>query len=555
MPRPDPLSLALSHARRRDALQALGRTALAWALGSLFGPAAAQGPVLQRWPGGSYPFTLGVASGEPLPGSVVLWTRLLPNPRDLQPALPPQPIEVRWELAEDARFSRGLRSGVTLALPEHAHSVHVEVAGLKPGWRYHYRFIAGGHASEVGRTLTAPAGDADVQRLRLALASCQHYEHGRYAVHREIAQQELDAVLFVGDYIYEKSTAHWQHRRHLHPLPDTLAEYRAHHASYKLDADLRAAHAAHPWILNLDDHDVQNDYTGELPGVRGEPVQGFLARRARAYKAYFEHLPVSPRRAPRGPHFAIHQQLAWGRLADIWVLDTRQFRSPRACHDARRPDGRPLLTRQPGFDGPEGLPHAPDWLYCDQVATRGAQTMLGSAQERWLAADLARSERRWKLLAQTTQISPSGVATPWGRVIYSDAWDGYPAARKRLLQAIAEPCVPGVVALGGDVHRSVAANLRLDPDDTASPIVASEFCCSSVTTRGLSEFQAMLVRRSNPDTLHLRSDERGYALLDIGPREMACTFRATASPVRADARLHTQARFVVDARRPGPQPG
>jgi alkaline phosphatase D len=538
---------------RREALQVLGRSALAWALGSLFGPVAAAAPVLRRWPGGAYPFTLGVASGEPAPGSVVLWTRLLPNPRELVPALPPQPIEVHWELAEDARFSRGLRRGVALALPEHAHSVHVEVGGLKPDWRYHYRFIAGGHASEVGRTRTAPQGDAEVQRLRLALASCQHYEHGHYAVHREIARQDVDAVLFVGDYIYEKSNAHWLHRRHLHPLPETLADYRAHHASYKLDADLRAAHAAHPWILNLDDHDVQNDYTGVLPGVRGEPVGGFLQRRARAYKAYFEHLPVSPRRRPQGPHFSIQQHHAWGRLADIWVLDTRQFRSPRACHDPARPDGRPMLTRPPGWEGPPGLPDAPDRLYCDAVAAR-AHSMLGSVQERWVAAGLARSARRWKLLAQTTQISPSGVDTPWGRVIYSDSWDGYPQARSRLMQAIAEPAVAGVVALGGDVHRSVAARLRLDADDPRSPVVASEFCCSSLTSRGLSEAQSMLVRRGNPDTLHLRSDERGYALLELDARQLTCTFRTTASPVRPDAVLHTQARFVVDARRPGPQP-
>lgn len=537
---------------RRAWLRSVRGTAIAWALGSLFGPARAQAPVLQRWPGGAYPFTLGVASGDPGPDRVVIWTRLLPNPRDLEPALPPQPIEVRWEVAEGAGFARPVRSGVALALPDHAHSVHVEVAGLRPARVYHYRFLAGGHASATGRTRTAPDEAADVRRLRLALASCQHYEHGHFAVHREIARTDVDAVLFVGDYIYENSTPHWELRHHLHPLPATLSEYRAHHAQYKLDADLRALHAAHPWILTLDDHDVQNDYTGAWPGVPGEPVAGFLQRRARAYKAFFEHLPLSPSRAPRGPDLALYRRLAWGRLADLFVLDTRQHRAPHACRSDRHPEGRALLTRHPAASGPRDWPGAPAWLYCDEVDA-APRSMLGAEQEAWLAAGLAGSERRWKLIAQTTQISPAGLDTPWGRLVYSDGWDGYPAARQRLLQAIAEPRVPGVVALGGDVHRFVAAPLRLRPDDARSPIVASEFTCSSLTTRGLSELQATLVRRSNPDTLHLRSDERGYALLDIGPQALSCTFRATASPVRAEATLHTQATFVVPADRPGPQ--
>ena len=503
------------------------------ALGSLFtgtlvrhGPSsAAAEPAL-----GGFPFTLGLASGMPRADSVVLWTRLAPFPLEAGGGLPAARIALRWELADDERFSRGLRSGQVLALPEHAHSAHVEVGGLPSGAQFFYRFMTRDAVSPTGRTRTAPAPDADVARLRLALASCQHYEQGAFVAHRDIAARDLDFVLFVGDYIYESSNPRYRLRAHEGSIPKTLDDYRARHATYKLDADLRAAHAAHPWVLTWDDHEVENDYAGDHSSS-GMTPQAFLQRRAAAYKAYFEHLPVSPGMAPNGASMRIHDRCAWGRLADLWTLDNRQFRSVQACADGA---------------GAGGRASAP----CDELGLE-ARTVFGMAQERWLAQGLATSARRWKLLGQGSQISASAIRSPVGERIHTDGWDGYPKARERLLRAIADPGVDNVLCLGGDVHRHVAAQLRRVPNEAASPIVASEFVCSSLTSRGLSESLMTAMRSSNPDMVHARSDERGYALIEITPQTASCEFRATPFPARAEARLGTQARVVVEHGRAG----
>ena len=510
----------------------LRRRAALIALGSLFCAPSLQHPALAAGepPRGAYPFTLGVASGMPRADSVVLWTRLAPFPHELEGGLPGIQVAVRWELAEDERFSRGLRTGQVLTRPEHAHSVHVDVGGLPSGAQFFYRFMTRDAVSPVGRTRTAPAADADVARLRLALASCQHYEQGAFVAHRDIASRDLDFVLFVGDYIYESSNPRFRLRAHEGPVPMSLDGYRARHATYKLDADLRAAHAAHPWVLTWDDHEVENDYADDRSS-KDQPQLQFLQRRAAAYKAYFEHMPVSPSMAPNGAAMRIHDRFVWGRLAELWTLDGRQFRSVQACS---------------GGDGVGGRIAAP----CDELETE-SRSVFGMAQERWLAQGLAASTRRWKLLGQATQLSPSGVDSPLGRRIHTDGWEGYPRARDRLLRAIADPGVTNVLSLGGDVHRHVAAQLRLQPNEASSPIVASEFVCSSVTTRGLSEALMGLMRSSNPDMVHARSDERGCALLDLTPQSAVCEFLGTLFPARSDARLNTQARFAVENGRAG----
>lgn len=516
--------------QRRHALSRLGRTAAAIALASLFGPPSAPRSAPLSHPSfRDEPFSLGVASGMPRPDSLVLWTRLAPRPHEPGGGLPDAPVRVRWELAEDDTMRRLVQHGEVLARPEHAHSVHVPVAGLAPGRRYFYRFHSGQASSPVGRTATAPAADAEVSRLRLALASCQHYEQGHYVAHREIAASELDFVLFVGDYIYESTNPRLRLRSHEGPMPTTLEAYRRRHATYKLDPALQAAHAAHPWVLTWDDHEVDNDYTNDRSRRDPDP-QRFLRRRAAAYKAYFEHMPVSPSMAPDGPHMRIHDHYSWGRLAGLWTLDGRQHRSPQACPDGQgRPGGRIL--------------HGCDSLDDDR------RTVFGVDQEAWLAAGLAASERPWNLLAQSSQITPWGVDTPMGRSVYSDAWDGYPRARERLMQAIAGVRHGQVLTLGGDVHRHVVGQLRLRPNDLDSPVLATEFVTSSLTTRGLPDTAVALMRHANPDLQYARSDERGYAVIDVTPRQAVCEFRSCAHPVLSESRMGRQARFVVEAGR------
>ena len=520
---------------RRRALAHLSRMSAGLALGALFAPpvGSSRGEPLPRWPGTwGDPFALGVASGQPRPDSVVLWTRLAPQPLLPLGGLPPMAITVRWQLALDEQFGQVVQEGEHEAVPEHAFSVHVQVGGLPPAQRYFYRFIVGDAVSRTGRTRTAPAKDAPVDRLRLALASCQHYEHGRFAVHREIAERDLDFVLFVGDYIYETHSTSVQVRLHEAPPPLDLDGYRARHATYKLDADLQAAHAAHPWVLAWDDHEVRNDYAGDQSTGNFAPGE-FLRLRTAAYKAYFEHMPVAPDQLPLDGTMRMHDRFTWGQLAQLWTLDGRQYRSAQAC-------------------GVPGEAHGRLLWHCNEMADP-PRTLLGTAQEQWLARGLADSPHTWKLLAQGTQMSAWGLSLPFMRGVYSDGWDGYPAARTRLLQHVHDAHVANVVSLGGDVHRHVAASLRLAPNDPASPVLVSEFVTSSITTRGLPEPVMQAVRRSNPDLLHARSDERGYALIEATPGLMQCEFRATAFPVAEQARLHTQARYAVEAGHPGPQ--
>jgi len=326
-------------------------------------------------------------------------------------------------------------------------------------------------------------------------------------------------------------------RRHLHVMPDlhqrTLADYRQHYAAYKLDPDLRACHAAHPWLMVWDDHEVAADYTGRHSPDLPDP-QAFLAIRTAAYQAYFEHLPLSPHRAPVAGSMPLHGRYTWGQLAELMTVDTRQFRDPAVCEGRHAPLKGKLLWQ------------------CD-AAQAAERTMLGQRQGDDLAAHLASSASDWKFIVQSSQLSPGVLRSPLGPLLYADGWDAYPTARRRLTEAIAQPRVPDVVCLGGDVHRHVAANLRLDPADPASPIIASEIVTTSVSSRGLSELMSSWVKRGNPDLLHVRGDERGYTLLDVTPQQVLCEFRSTPHPVRADSRLRTQARYVIERGQPGPR--
>ncbi len=527
--------------QRRDLFRQLSRAAAALAWQQVFASAERLQPAdAGDWNEPAEVFTLGVASGEPQPDSVVLWTRLAPRPLQPDGGMPARALPVPWEVALDARFAQVVRQGVAVADPAVAHSVHVVANGLQPGREYFYRFSAGGQHSPVGRTRTAPAPDAKVRNLRMALASCQHYEHGFFTAHREISDADLDLVVFVGDYIYTtEAPRHARLRSHPHAFAKdlaarTLADYRVHHASYKLDADLRAAHAAHPWLMVWDDHEVMPDYAGDHDPYLDD-AQAFMAVRAAAYKAYFEHVPVSPHRVPADASMPMQGRIQWGQLADLWLLDTRQYRDASVCKGS--------------------AVHAPmdgKVLWRCQAAEAGSRTMLGQGQEDWLAEGLAGSVANWKFIVQTTQMSPGLLHLPVaGDLVYAEGWDAFPAARARLMEAIAQPRVQDVVVLGGDVHRHVAANLRLDPRDRNSPIVASEIVASSITSKGLSELANAWIKSSNPDIVHMRSDERGYVLIDVSPQQVQCEFRGTLHPVRAQAKFRTQARCLVERGMPG----
>jgi alkaline phosphatase D len=517
---------------RRAFHRRLQASALALALAPWQTPAWAHPSQERRWK--TSPFQLGVASGSPQHDSVVLWTRLIVGEDDRKDS-DADGVSGRYEVYADESLRRLVRSGDWHTNATRGHSVHVIVPGLAPARAYWYRFICGDAISRVGRTQTAPAPDADVARLRLALASCQHYEHGLYVAHRDIATQDLDLVLFVGDYIYETSSPNNRVRAHRGPEPKTLPQYRQHYAQYKSDPDLQAAHAAHPWILMWDDHEVVNDYANQSDPAYTDPGV-FLARRAAAYRAYFEHQPLRMGPDPASPYGAsmrLHAQLHWGRLADLWTLDCRQYRDVQACPDPVKGGGRVVLQ-------------------CADLA-QPQRSMLGASQEQWLYEGLRASERKWKVLAQSTLLASTRIQSPLGKTTYTDAWDGYPYARKRLLDCIAQQNIRDVVTLGGDVHMNVASLLRQEPNDPTQPVVASEFVTTSISSRGMSDGLLSTIRANNPDLLHARADERGYALIDFQPKRCTTEFRTTPTPAGTSDALKVQARFVVESGQPGPQ--
>jgi alkaline phosphatase D len=482
------------------------------------------------------PFRLGVASGYPTPNGVVLWTRLLVDPLAPDGGIDPDAVTVRWEVARDEAMRQIVCSGTAEASPEWAHSVHVQVSGLEPSRWYWYRFSAGDAQSPIGRTRTAPAAGALPASLRFVVASCQHYEHGYFGAWRHAAADSPDLVAFLGDYIYEGFGAKNAVRSHDPGEPQTLDGYRRRYALYRTDPDLATAHAACPWILTWDDHEVDNDYAADRP-EDGMPREAFLARRAAAYRAYYEHMPMPPEMRPDGPAMRIHTVLDWGRLARFAILDDRQHRSPQAC-------------LRPGQTGGSA---SVDPDECEALADP-QRTMLGSEQERWVEAALAGSPARWNILAQQTPLARFDQKPGPGRRAWTDGWDGYPAARRRLLEFIAAQRVANPVTLAGDVHAFFVSDLKPDFEDPASPVVASELVTSSITSRAWPQAALAHFLADNPHTHFANSDFRGYLRVDLSPQQLRADLRAMDNVRTPDASCSTLASFVVEDGRPGPRP-
>ena len=481
------------------------------------------------------PFSLGVASGYPTPSGFVLWTRLAPDPTRGDGGLDPVALPVRWEVATDASMRDIVAAGTADASPEWAHSVHVEAEGLEPERWYAYRFTAGDAQSVVGRARTAPPASAAAPRLRFAFASCQQYEQGYYGAYRHIVADSPDLVAFLGDYIYESSWGRHHVRKHGTGEPVTLDEYRARYALYKADADLQAAHAACPWIATWDDHEVDNDYADDRP-EDGMARERFLMRRAAAYRAYYEHMPLPARMRPQGPHMRIYTDLGWGRLARFFMLDDRQYRSHQACPRFGRSGGSNMVSVE----------------QCAELADP-ARTMLGATQERWLDESLATSPAGWNVIAQQTLMARLDQNSRDGRRAWTDAWDGYPAARRRLLDTLAARRVANPVVIGGDVHMFYVADLKPDFDDPASPVVASEFTGTSITSQGPAQKRVDARRARNPHLHFADSRYRGYVRVDVTPGTLRADLRALDTVERPDAGCRTLASFVVEDGRPGPQ--
>jgi alkaline phosphatase D len=498
---------------RRDLLRTGRDIAACIALSALPGEAAQD-------PGPGDPFQWGVASGDPAPDGVVLWTRLERAPGTRRA------LSVRWEVSENERFSRIARQGTSLAPSQLGHSVHVEVAGLRPDREYWYRFVAGRHISPVGKTRTAPALSSSPDSLAFAFASCQNYEHGFFTALRHLASEDVDFVVHLGDYIYEKRFSPNLTVRAIDaPEVMTLNDYRARYAVYRADADLQAAHAACPWIVTTDDHEVANNYAGAIAETP-VPAAQFLLRRAAAYQAFYEFMPLRRTSLPAGPAMQLFRRVRFGNLAAFHVLDTRQYRSDQACSDGRK-------------------------VRCAEALAPN-RTMMGPAQERWLERGLHSSHARWNVLANQVMIAPARSLLNDQEVFGMDRWDGYVAAQQRLTRLLDATRQSNPVVITGDIHSNWVADLKQNLGDPDSLTVASEFVGTSISSGGDGSDTPSPMLRLNP---HLKffNGRRGYVRVRITPARWTADFRTVPFVSKPGAEIDTRASWIVEAGKPGAQ--
>jgi alkaline phosphatase D len=473
------------------------------------------------------PFTLGVASGDPTPDGIVLWTRLATEPL-AGGGMPSERVEVDWKVAEDENLSKVVKKGRTTATPDLAHSVHIEVKGLQPARWYWYQFRAGSHVSVTGRTRTAPHPRKPLDKLSFVFASCQHYETGFFTAYQHIAHEELDLIVHLGDYIYEGAGQTGRVRQHNGAEIGSLADYRNRHALYRLDPDLQKAHAQFPWIVTWDDHEVDNNYAADKP-EDGMARDQFLERRANAYQAYYEHMPLRRGSLPRGSAMQLYRRLVFGDLAEFSVLDTRQYRTDQPCGDGNKPQCPEALAEEAG--------------------------LLGTEQERWFLYGLNNSRARWNVIAQQVMMAKVDRRAGAEQAYAMDQWSGYEAGRNRVLKFLHERKPSNPVVITGDIHSNWVADLKHDFADPKSATIGTEFVGTSISSGGDGADSQPLVEAYLPENPHVRfyNNQRGYVRCVLTPEKWQSDYRVLPFVTKPGAEVSTRASFVVENGRPGAQ--
>ncbi|MBY0382044.1 MAG: alkaline phosphatase D family protein [Xanthobacteraceae bacterium] len=525
------------HFTRRSLLKVAGLTAAGVAAPSLLLRSTIAQAV--NWPGGD-PFSLGVASGTPSEDGFVLWTRLAPDPMSIDPDKPGGmergPVAVDYEVATDDAMRNVIRRGTVASEPALAHSIHLEIAGLTPGRPYWYRFRSGSAVSRVGRAKTLPASSDKVDRLRFGFVSCANYEHGYFSAYRHLTEEDPDVVIFLGDYIYEVSNPKIAVRLHSGGEAATLSGYRNRYAQYRLDPDLQGLHASLPALITWDDHEVENDYASTWSPTFEEAGQ-FMDRRTAAYQAFYEHMPLRAASRPQGSSMRLYDRFKFGGLADISMVDGRQYRSREACYGPPKKGGAHLETNEAC---PERL---------EEV-----RSMLGREQEAWLFDGLSRSSAQWNVIAQDVLMAQFRQRTPDDAIGYwTDDWDGYPAARTRLLRHIADSKVRNPVVLSGDIHSFWANDLKRDFENPDSDTVATEFVGTSIASNGPPHDVFVKCLPDNPHVHFFESRKRGYSFVELTAKNMTTRFRAVSDVRKPDATIATLKTYVVEDGRPGAQ--
>ncbi|QTD56899.1 alkaline phosphatase D family protein [Parasphingorhabdus cellanae] len=509
---------------RRHALKTFGGGAIA-ALGLTIGAPLLAAPVFR-----TYPFQLGVASGEPAPDGFVIWTRLAPDPLSIGYGMPAAAVEVEWLVASDERMRDIVARGTAYARPELGHAVHVAVAGLEPNRPYWYRFVVGRERSAIGRSRTTPSVGQPLDRLRFAVAGCQNYEEGYYTAHRFLAAEEADFVYCYGDYIYEYRENRFRNRSkgpvevvrpHAGDEIYTIDDYRRRYAQYKMDVDLQAAHAAAPWFMTWDDHEIDNNWVGAID-QDGTPEALFNLRRQMAVQAYYEHMPLRASALPVGPAMQLYRQAQFGDLMDFNLLDTRQYRTDQPCDDKW------------------GIP-------CKDIDGDNAQ-VLGQRQESWLFNKLGSSNARWQVLAQQVMMMDLDRMPGPEHTENLDSWAGYRVPRNRVLEQITTLGLDSVVVLTGDEHQNYAGELHMDGRRPGSKPIATEFVATSISSGGDGEDQresTKAIQRENA-SLKWHNSQRGYVVCDVKSDRWMTEFKTVDCVTERGGQLRTRKRMTVE---------
>jgi len=472
------------------------------------------------------PFYLGVASGDPRPDSVVIWTRLaretLGNARSRN-----EPVAVDYEIAETANFSTIYRKGSAAALPELGYSVHLDLQGLNPGKEYYYRWMLGGEVSNVGRTKTAPALDATTKSFRFGFASCQQYEHGYFTALDHMAKERFDLIVHLGDYIYEETWGANNVRHHNAPEIYTLDDYRARYELYKQDPDLQAAHASAPWAVTWDDHEVDDNYANAIAVDEQTPKQ-LLIRRAAAYQAFYEFMPIRLPSGRQGASMQIYRPLQFGTLMDMTILDTRQYRNDQACGDGMKPS-------------------------CDQHREPN-RTLLGEAQKDWLFKRLRTSGSTWNVMAQQVMMGRLLRRNEQEEEMFlMDIWDGYPDERDELLARLKSAQTPNPIVLTGDIHSNWVNNILSDFSNESSEVIATEFVGTSITSGGDGTDASNTAAQTLSDNSHVKfyNRQRGYVSCYLSKDLWQSDYKILDKVSEPGHPIRTRASFVVEAGNPG----
>jgi alkaline phosphatase D len=466
------------------------------------------------------PFTLGIASGDVMDDSVVLWTRLAPDPLEADGGMPPVSVRVQWELALDPKMSRTVRRGEAIATPALAHSVHVELDGLEPDREYWYRFSVSSHSSRIGRTKTLPHRNSRPDSIRFITASCQNYTHGYFVAYEHMIQDKPDFIIHLGDYFYDTSFGVDDFRKHeTEKAPVTVADFRRRHARYKTDQQLQRAHEQIPFFTTIDNHDAIED---------DDPDK--YAQRAAAYQAWYEHMPVRGYKAPGDNHFELHRKISAGDLIQISLLDGRQFRDAREiCNNNDYPDY--------GFGNYRER--------CTAVFDED-RSMLGKEQERWLTETLVQNKSTWNVIASPGPYLPFRYHHDGKELRYIGAWDIYPANRKRVAEALESAEIGHPIILSGDVHSFWAVDGRIIKEaNERVPVV--EFVASSISANWPEQLAKPVTDNlpHNPQVKFYDPDKRGYLLHDVTDTEWKTTARAMDDVRDQQSPALDLARFLV----------